>query len=72
MLKRLRKWGFPVYKKGCNYAGSQKLQGGRRDLDIPVTCAGVVKSSGDYVFGDSDGVLVVPERHRPGFESGYA
>lgn len=33
-----------------------------RDLDIPVTCAGVVVSSGDYVFGDSDGVLVVPEK----------
>ena len=29
-------------------------------IDVPVRCAGVPVASGDLVFGDADGVVVVP------------
>ena len=38
-----------------------KVGGGRvMALDVPVRCAGVKVSSGDLVFGDADGVVVIP------------
>jgi regulator of RNase E activity RraA len=29
-------------------------------MDVPVTCGGVEIGPGDYVFGDVDGVVVLP------------
>jgi regulator of RNase E activity RraA len=29
-------------------------------IDVPVRCGGVKVSSGDLIFGDADGVVVVP------------
>jgi regulator of RNase E activity RraA len=31
------------------------------ERDVPVLCAGVLVRPGDYVFGDADGVVVIPE-----------
>lgn len=31
-------------------------------INVPVSCGGVVVEPGDYIFGDNDGVLVVPEK----------
>jgi regulator of RNase E activity RraA len=33
------------------------------ERDVPVECAGVAVRSGDIVFGDADGVVVVPREH---------
>ena len=30
-------------------------------LDVPIECAGVTVNPGDLVFGDADGVVVVPQ-----------
>jgi regulator of RNase E activity RraA len=33
------------------------------ERDIPVECGGVAVRSGDMVFGDADGVVVIPREH---------
>jgi regulator of RNase E activity RraA len=30
-------------------------------MDQPIDCGGVAVSTGDYVFGDVDGVVVIPQ-----------
>lgn len=34
----------------------------REMINVPVSCGGVVVEPGDWIFGDNDGVLVVPEK----------
>ena len=35
------------------------------ERDVSIECAGVTVNSGDLVFGDVDGVLVIPEEIAP-------
>lgn len=51
--------GFPVFARGCNPLDSK----GRVDVisyGAPIECGGVKISTGDLVFADHDGVVVVP------------
>jgi regulator of RNase E activity RraA len=51
--------GFPIFYKGIRPVDS--LGRGRvMAYDVPVTCGGVVVNSGDLIFADFDGVVVVP------------
>lgn len=59
-IRHIRKLGFPVYHGGIaplNSAGRAEIV----TIDEPVECAGVFVRSGDYVFGDADGVVVIPQ-----------
>lgn len=49
---------IPVYARGFMPRGPMKLLKGK--INTPVVCAGVTASPGDLVFGDADGVVVVP------------
>ena len=51
------KTGVPVYAAGIAPRGTLKSHEGWRGLSISV--GGVIVSPGDYVIGDSDGVVVV-------------
>jgi regulator of RNase E activity RraA len=53
--------GIPVFARGVNPAGPTKTGPGY--VGIPVACGHVVCNPGDAIFGDRDGVIVVP-RHR--------
>jgi regulator of RNase E activity RraA len=53
------KVGLPTFSYGC-YAQDQGPRGEVRDFRVPVKIAGVSVRPGDLVFGDRDGVLVVP------------
>jgi 4-hydroxy-4-methyl-2-oxoglutarate aldolase len=54
----LLKTGIAVYAAGIAPRGTVKNHEGWRN--IPVSVGGVTVSPGDYVIGDSDGVVVVP------------
>ena len=62
-VETIKEMGIPQFTKGAAIMPAPRnCRVVERDLDIPVTCAGVVLSSGDYGFADSDGLLVVPEK----------
>ncbi len=50
--------GLPVFTRGLNPAGTVKASLGK--VGVPVVVGGVVVEPGDVVFGDCDGVVVVP------------
>jgi len=58
-IKQIRAMRFPVFQGGI---GPLDTKGRARmmERDIPVDCAGVRVRSGDIVFGDADGVVVIP------------
>ena len=58
-VKLIRKMKFPVFHGGIGPLDS-KGRGKMMELDCRVVCAGVVVAPGDYVFGDADGVVIVP------------
>ncbi len=59
-IKAIRAMGFPVFHGGIGPLDS-KGRGRIIALDVPVECAGVLVHSGDLIFGDADGVIVVPQ-----------
>jgi len=58
-VRQIRAMGFPVFHGGI---GPLDTKGRARmmERDIPVECAGVHVRSGDIVFGDVDGVVIIP------------
>lgn len=59
-VRPIRAMKFPVFHGGI---GPLDSKGRCRmiEMDRPVDCAGVRVSSGDMVFGDVDGVVVIPD-----------
>jgi 4-hydroxy-4-methyl-2-oxoglutarate aldolase len=60
-VKAIRAMGFAVFHGGIAPLDS-KGRGKIVAIDVPVECGGVAVNPGDLVFGDADGVVVVP-RH---------
>ena len=58
-IKAIRAMNFPVFHGGIAPLDS-KGRGRVMALDVPVRCAGVKVASGDLIFGDADGVVVIP------------
>ena len=58
-VRQIRALRFPVF---CGGIGPLDTKGRARmvERDVPVVCAGVAVRRGDLVFGDVDGVVVVP------------
>jgi regulator of RNase E activity RraA len=58
-VRQIREMGFPVFHGGI---GPLDTKGRARmmERDIPVDCGGVHVRSGDVVFGDVDGVVIIP------------
>lgn len=51
--------GFPVFARGFNPSGTVKES--LAQLNVPVHCGGVDVRPGDIVFGDCDGVVIIPQ-----------
>lgn len=60
-IKAIRAMRFPVFHGGIAPLDS-KGRGKVMAIDVPIECAGVSVQSGDLVFGDADGVVVIPRR----------
>ncbi len=56
----IREMKLPVFHGGIAPLDS-KGRGQMQAVDVPVTCGGVLIETGDLVFGDADGVVVVPK-----------
>lgn len=59
-VRQIREMRFPVFHGGIGPLDTK----GRAMMvqrDVPVECAGVKVSNGDIVFGDVDGVVVIPQ-----------
>lgn len=61
-VKQIRAMEFPVFHGGI---GPLDTKGRARmvERDVRVECGGVSIESGDIVFGDVDGVVVIPRSH---------
>ena len=58
--RQILEMGFPVFTTGLSPVDSN----GRGDViayNIPIECGGVTVNPGDIVFGDADGVVVIPQ-----------
>jgi len=59
-VRKIRALKFPVFHGGIGPLDSRG-RGRMIEMDTPVECGGVTVRTGDVVFGDVDGVVVVPQ-----------
>jgi regulator of RNase E activity RraA len=53
--------GFPVFHGGIAPLDSTG-RGKVLAVDVPIECGGVTVMPGDLIFGDADGLVVIPQR----------
>ena len=58
-VRKIIALGFPVFARGIRPVDS-KGRGFLAEYDVPVMCGEVLVRPGDLVFGDYDGVVVIP------------
>jgi regulator of RNase E activity RraA len=58
-ILEIRRLALPVFHRGIAPLDS-KGRGTIQSVDVPVMCNGVLIAPGDLVFGDADGVVVIP------------
>lgn len=63
-VRLIKELGFPVFHGGIGPLDS-KGRGKMIARDVPIECAGVAIKSGDFIFGDVDGVVVIPRDIAP-------
>ena len=56
-IDSISKMEFPVYARGINPRGPYKS--GPGEINVPISCGGVVINPGDILVGDQDGVVVI-------------
>jgi 4-hydroxy-4-methyl-2-oxoglutarate aldolase len=59
-VKGIKAIGFPVFHGGIAPLDS-KGRGKIMEIDVPIRCGGVLVNPGDLIFGDADGVVVLPQ-----------
>ena len=58
----IEEMGIPQFTKGISIAPvPRNCRATAKDVNVPVSCGGAVVNPGDYLFGDIDGVMVIPE-----------
>lgn len=59
--QEMREAGYPVYARATTPRSPAKWTE-RGEVCVPITCGGVTVFPGDLIFGDEDGVVVIPSR----------
>ena len=59
-VRQIRAMEFPVFHGGIGPLDSRG-RGKMMAMDVPTECGGVLVERGDLVFGDVDGVVVIPQ-----------
>ena len=59
----MRDLDMPVYAAGVTPKGPYK--DGPGEINVPVTCGGVVVNPGDIVVGDADGIVIISPQDAP-------
>lgn len=59
-LESIGAMAFPVYSRGINPRGPHKS--GPGEINVPISCGGVVVHPGDILVGDQDGIVVIAPR----------
>lgn len=59
-IAAIRELNFPVFSLGTTVAAGNKNGGGQ--VNVPIAIGGVTVHPGDYIIGDVDGVIVVPQQ----------
>lgn len=52
---------MPIYALGYVHRGPNTDGGG--EINVPVSCAGLVVNPGDLVVGDADGIVCMPQEN---------
>ena len=56
----IQELGFPTFCRGLSpYDSLGRMDG--KEYDVPIECGGIRVNSGDLIFGDVDGIVVVPQ-----------
>ena len=53
-------WDFPVYATGTTPGGPYKE--GPGEVNVPISCGGIMVYPGDIILADPDGVIAIPRR----------
>jgi RraA family protein len=60
-VRDLTEWaedGMPIFARGHTHRGPSK--DGPGEINVPISCAGMVVLPGDLIVGDADGVIAIP------------
>jgi regulator of RNase E activity RraA len=57
----IKKVGLPVFSRGS--VPTSPFKDGPGEINVPITCGGVFVRPGDIIFGDIDGVVVIPQEN---------
>lgn len=60
-VQTIKELKFPVFCRGISIKGTAKNQPGK--VNVPVMISDVTIQPGDYIFGDEDGLVVVPAKN---------
>jgi len=59
-VKKIIEMGFPVFTRGIKPLDSRG-RGYIQDYDVPIPCGDITLRPNEIVFGDYDGIVVIPE-----------
>ena len=57
----IKEVGLPVFSRGS--IPTSPFKDGPGEVNVPITCGGISVRPGDIIFGDVDGVVVIPQEN---------